>query len=96
LNLIRLNRPDILSITTEKSKTIRSHTWVNPAHFLSWSNYLGGKNGYTDEAHSTAAALFKMGDSNDIYAVVVLGSDARDGDIVKLLRKVSDNLAQAK
>ena len=63
LNWILKNDPEIIRITTLKSKTIRFHTWTNPTHFLSWSNYIGGKNGYTDEANRTAAALFTMGKS---------------------------------
>ena len=37
LDWIYKNQPGLLDITLEKSKTIRSHTWVNPTHFLSWS-----------------------------------------------------------
>lgn len=85
---IRLNDPEIFSITQLKSKTIRSHTWVNPAHFLNWSDYLGGKNGYTEEANRTGLALFALGKDKEPHVVVVLGSSDRDGDVVKLLKKV--------
>ncbi|MFA6601521.1 MAG: serine hydrolase [Candidatus Paceibacterota bacterium] len=88
LEWIRKNDPEIITITNLKSKTVRTHTWLNPTHFLSWSNYLGGKNGYTDEANRTGAALFKMGDKKEVYAVVILGSSSRDQDMVKLLGKV--------
>lgn len=85
LDWIRLNDPYILTVTTLKSKTVRSHTWTNPAHFLSWTYYAGGKNGYTDAADRTGAMLFTLGDKKNLYAVVVLGSDNRDGDVVNLL-----------
>jgi hypothetical protein len=62
--------------------------WVNPTHFLNWSYYAGGKNGYTPEADRTTAALFELGRAADLYAVVILGSDARDSDVIKLLAKV--------
>lgn len=88
IDWIRKNDPALLAITTLKSKTVRDHTWVNPAHFLSWSYYLGGKNGYTDEAGRTSASLFKLGYDKGIYAVVVLGSDNRDADVVRLINKV--------
>ncbi len=88
LDWIRKNNPNILAITELKTKTVRSHTWVNPAHFLSWSNYLGGKNGYTPEANRTGAALFHMGNKKEVYSVVVLGSESRDDDVVRLLGKV--------
>jgi len=71
-------------------KIVRSHAWRNPTHFLSWSNYLGGKNGYTPEADRTGVALFSMGASKNVYAVVVLGSESRDADVVKLLAKVKE------
>lgn len=88
MDWIRKNDPDTFSITLTKRKTIRSHTWINPTAFLNWSNYLGGKNGYTDEADRTSAALFSLGDSKDTYAVIVLGSDSRNPDVVQLLAKV--------
>ncbi len=90
LDWIHDNDPEILEITLMKSKSLRSHTWVNPTHFLSWSYYAGGKNGYTDEANRTTAALFKLGSHGNLYAVIALGSDNRDADIVKLLEKVRE------
>ncbi len=88
LKWIEMNDPGILAITKLKSKTVRSHTWVNPTHFLNWSNYAGGKNGYTEEANRTSAALFTMDHGRDTYAVIVLGSSVRDADMVKLLAKI--------
>lgn len=88
LDWIRKNDPETLAVTLTKRKTVRSHTWINPTAFLNWSNYLGGKNGYTDEADRTAAALFSLGSPKDAYAVVVLGSDSRNPDVVQLLAKV--------
>lgn len=87
LDWIMDNDPEIIAITSLKSKTIRGHTWTNPTHFLSWSYYIGGKNGYTPEANRTSAALFKAGENNNTYAVIVLDSDARDADTLKLLSK---------
>jgi D-alanyl-D-alanine carboxypeptidase len=55
---------------------------------LSWSYYIGGKNGYLPEADRTTASLFTLGPNKDIYAAVVLGSDNRDADVIKLLEKV--------
>lgn len=89
LDWIRKNDPEILQITDMNSKTIRSHTWVNPSHFLNWSNYFGGKNGYIPESKLTSAAIFTFGPNKEMYAVVLLGSDSRDSDVVKLLSKVT-------
>lgn len=90
LDWIHKNDPKLLEITAMKTDTIRGHTWINPTHFLSLSNYLGGKNGYTPEANRTASSLFTLGKNNDLYAVVVLGSDARDSDVRNLLDKVQN------
>ncbi len=90
LEWIRARDPAIIETTALKSKTIRSHTWLNPTHFLSWSYYIGGKNGYTDEANRTGASLFALGKNKNVYAVVVLGSSNRDADVVKLLGKVRE------
>lgn len=88
LEWIAKNRPQLLSITGLKSKTIRDHTWVNPTHFLAWTNYVGGKNGFTTEANRTAASLFTIGKDDELYAVVLLGSKSRDSDEFKLLNKI--------
>lgn len=86
---IRTHDPQIIEITTIKDKTVRSHTWENPAHFLSLSNYLGGKNGFTTKAKKTSVSLFTLGPSKHIYAVVLLGSANRDADVMNLLKKVN-------
>lgn len=88
LDWIRKNDQTIIEITGLKSKTVKSHTWVNPTHFLNWSTYTGGKNGYTPEAGMTTASLFMLGPNKNIYAIVLLGSISRDADILKLLGKV--------
>ena len=88
IDWIRINHPEIIAMTELKSKVVRTHTWINPTHFLNWSNYLGGKNGYTTEADRTGVALFSMGKAKDTYAVIILGSDARDADVIKLLAKI--------
>ncbi|MEA2715254.1 MAG: hypothetical protein QOG91_282, partial [Candidatus Parcubacteria bacterium] len=90
LDWLRKNDPSILAVTELKSKTVRNHTWVNPTHFLSLSNYAGGKNGYTPEANRTAASLFTMGKNKDLVAVVVLGSGSRDSDELRLLSRIAE------
>lgn len=87
---IRKNDPAILETSLLKTKTIRSHTWVNPTHFLSWSYYSGGKNGYTSEANHTSVALFTLGKNKNVYAIIILNSKNRDADMLKLLSKVAE------
>lgn len=89
LDWVRRSEPDLMAITLMKTKTVRGHTWVNPTHFLNWSTYLGGKNGYTPEADRTGAALFALGLHKEPHAVIVLGSSKRDADVIKLLSRVS-------
>lgn len=88
IDWIRKNDPKIIEITSLKSKTIRSHTWTNPTHFLSQSSYIGGKNGYIPEAERTSVSLFEWGANKNLYAVVLLGSLSRDEDVMALLSKV--------
>lgn len=90
LDWIRKYDPDILAITQQKSKKIRDHLWENPTHFLNWSNFAGGKNGFIPEAGLTGAAIFTFGRNKTPYAVVVLGSENRDDDYVKLLAKIGE------
>ncbi len=82
------NKPEIFSITSNKSHTIRFHTWTNPTHLLNLSAYIGGKNGYTTEANRTSVALFSLGkDKKQTLAVIVLGSSRRDSDVLDLLEE---------
>ncbi len=84
---ILVHEPELLDITLLKLKTIRVHTWTNPTHFLNLTSYAGGKNGYTPEANRTSVALFKLGKAQKLYGVILLGSEARDSDILDLLEE---------
>jgi D-alanyl-D-alanine carboxypeptidase len=81
--------PEIFDITNQKTQTVRVHTWTNPTHFLNLSAYAGGKNGFTNEAGRTSISIFSIGEEGDdrkkSYAVIVLGSNDRDRDIMNLL-----------
>lgn len=88
IDWIRQNDPAIIDITLQKSMTVKGHTWVNPTHFLNWSNYKGGKNGYIPEAGLTSASLFGLGKDKDLYAIVLLNSASRDADELRLIEKV--------
>ena len=84
------NKPNLLNITLQQTKTTRTHTWVNPTHFLSWSYYIGGKNGYLPDANRTGASLFKFSSTTPVYAVVVLGSQSRDSDVISIISKLKE------
>lgn len=79
------NDPEIYKITLTKSKTVRTHTWNNPTHFLSFSSYVGGKNGFIPEAKLTSVSLFTAGTPQRLYSVVLLGSQQRDKDALTVL-----------
>mgnify|MGYP001569422809 CR=1 FL=1 len=81
------NEPEIFKLTLEKAKTVRTHTWTNPTHFLNLNSYIGGKNGYTPEADRTSVALFELGKQKRLYGVMLLSSAARDSDILDLLEE---------
>jgi len=81
------NEPEIFNITLQKSYSMRTHTWTNPTHFLNLTSYAGGKNGYTPEANRTSVALFKLGRQQRLYGIMMLGSSARDADILDLLEE---------
>jgi D-alanyl-D-alanine carboxypeptidase len=79
---------EVLDITRLKTKTIKGHTWVNPTHFLNMSSYVGGKNGYTEEADRTTATIFSMSYENESprpIAIIILRSQNRDKDMKKIL-----------
>lgn len=50
----------IFDITKLKDYTSDKHTWYSNSKFRNDDNYLGGKNGYTDDAHYTLATLVEL------------------------------------
>ena len=74
-----------------------SHTWYNNNYFVRAGNprYLGGKNGYTDEAGRTLVSLFTLPLSEfqkRNIAVIVLGSDNREKDAEAALAYITKNI----
>jgi D-alanyl-D-alanine carboxypeptidase len=84
---IKENKPLIFDITLTKAKTIRTHTWINPTHFLNLSSYSGGKNGFIPEARLTNVSIFSLGEPKRLYAVTLLGSQNRDKDTLAVLNQ---------
>jgi D-alanyl-D-alanine carboxypeptidase len=91
-------QPNILAITREKSYKLGRHTWTNLNNISLMSNYLGGKNGYTEEANRTLVSIFQvpitststagttMGEKKSrLLALVLLQSSDRKGDARGLL-----------
>lgn len=83
----------ILDLTTEVQKTtahpgsdaLRNFTNNNP--MVGRDNFLGGKNGYTDNARHTLVSVFSVsvdGSEREV-AIIVLGSESHVEDTVRLL-----------
>lgn len=91
ISWIQKNRPEILDITTLKTKNVKTHAWTNKVPFLNMSEYAGGKNGFTDEAQRTSISLFsypELGKDFEKIAIVVLKSNDRNKDVLALLHSI--------
>lgn len=85
---IHKNAPVLYDMTRVKQYAIRKHTWLNKNRFLTYENFLGGKNGYIDEAKKTTVSLFDVpmakGGKRPVV-IVILKSDDREGDGLKII-----------
>jgi len=87
----------IFEITKLKDYTNEkhTHTWYSNSRFRNDENYLGGKNGYTDEAHHTLVTLVELplGEfQKRKIAIIILDSEKTEPDaraiILYLLKNV--------
>jgi D-alanyl-D-alanine carboxypeptidase len=80
-------RKYILDISTEKKKELGKKVWFSNSRFRSDSDYVGGKNGYTDEALKTQVVLFEEefeGEKRTIVYIVLRSTDVAYD--IKMLR----------
>ncbi len=83
--------PSIYDITRIREFALRKHTWTNHNYMLQFETFVGGKNGYTDEALRTTVSVFELpikhGKTTETrpIAVILLHTDTREQDVVKLL-----------
>ena len=87
LQYINKEHPQILEITKEENFQLpnpegRLLTFRNLNLFHEISGFIGGKTGYLPEAKQTYTTLFEIEDST--YAVAILMSDSRKGDLEKI------------
>ncbi|MBP9855699.1 MAG: L,D-transpeptidase family protein [Candidatus Pacebacteria bacterium] len=78
----------IFDLTRRGAYDYANHHWVNSNKLVKQENYLGGKNGFIDEARQTQIALFELplGEfSKRPVALVVLRSANREADIKTLV-----------
>lgn len=77
----------ILEISTEKKKELGKKEWFSNSRFRSDKDYIGGKNGYTDEAQKTQISLFEEDFDNEKRKIVYI--ILRSSDVaydIKMLR----------
>jgi len=97
-NYIYKNKPEILAITREQQYSYNKQTWKNINDISLMSHYLGGKNGYTEEANRTLVSLFDIPLAtatssyqsnkelkNRLLAVVLLQSDNKKKDAGQII-----------
>ncbi|MDB5204627.1 MAG: D-alanyl-D-alanine carboxypeptidase [Candidatus Taylorbacteria bacterium] len=88
---ITKNHPEIWDISRVKQYSILNHSWANGSSISRKPSFIGGKNGFTYEAHSTTASMFGLeipGGKRRI-AVTLMKSDARENDVDLLLKFVT-------
>lgn len=80
-------RSYIFDITTLKTKQLGKKNWINNSRFRNDRDYVGGKNGYIDEARKTHIVLFDetFNKETRTIAYIILRSDDVSYDI-KMLR----------
>ena len=87
-------RKYIFDITVEKKRDFKNKTWFSNSRFRSDDEYVGGKNGFTDEALKTQIALFEQdfdGEQRTI-AYIILRSNDVGADISVLRNFVEKNV----
>jgi D-alanyl-D-alanine carboxypeptidase len=93
-DLLKLGRyiyqkhPSLYDMTRVRQYSILGRTWNNQNRLLNYNTFLGGKNGFIDQAKKTTVSLFEVplakGGTRKII-VVILRSDDREGDVLKLI-----------
>ncbi len=95
LKYIKEQAPILYDMTRVREFAILKHKWFNKNRFLNSDIFLGGKNGYIDESRWTTASIFDVtvakGGKRQI-AIVLLKSENREGDTMKLIRFLEKNV----
>lgn len=98
---IHTEHPEIWDITRVTEYGVLKHKWINSNRLMRKSSFIGGKNGYTEEAFRTTVSVFdipfKVYGTKDIVkrkvSVVILKSNEREADVDILLRFLESNFA---
>ena len=92
---LKAQKPEILSITLERSFSNNKHSWSNISRFLGENGYLGGKSGYTDPAKQTVVSIFNLplGEYGvRPIAITLLQSADRHKDVENILKYLKSNI----
>lgn len=87
--------PSIFDTTLVKIYKVGTHTWTNRNGYLNFPTYIGGKNGYIDEAKQTTVSLFDVPmykGGNRTVVLVILQSVDRYSDGMKLIEFLKNNV----
>lgn len=87
--------PAIFDETLIKLYQVGNHTWHNRNAMLNIDSFIGGKNGFIDEAKQTSVALFNIPmakGGNRTVTVIILKSADRTTDTLKLLDFLQKNV----
>lgn len=92
---LKINKQDLLELTTKRSFNNKKHSWFNNSQFLGLEGYLGGKRGYIDEAKQTALSVFSIplgveGTRN--IGITILRSPDRLKDVQNIVSYLKKNV----
>lgn len=90
------SKPYVFDISAKLGHTTINHDWFNDNNMAAAAYFLGGKNGFTDEARQTMISLWSVPFSateNRRLALVTLNSADRKTDAETLLRHVNKAVA---
>jgi D-alanyl-D-alanine carboxypeptidase len=82
------HKPYVFDVSAKLGHSTVEHGWVNTNDLAAASYFLGGKNGFTDEARQTMLSLWSLPFSeteNRRLVVITLGSQSRKKDAETLL-----------
>lgn len=90
------NHPEVLNITLEKKHRGYGRIWYNKNGVVQMSNYLGGKDGFTEEAKKTVISIFSLplSDYQDRRVVIVLlHSKDKIKDVQNILKYLNSDVS---
>lgn len=86
-------KPEILAVTREKEHRLGRQIWRNANNIALMKYYVGGKNGYTEEADRTLVSIFQIPIESTSTAKITAG-DEKKSRLLALVLLQSDNRQQ--